>query len=86
MEFLLISLLGSITPNLRKVIVIEKKRKLVLNFYYERVNDLEKNIPFIVADRMSSFVKDKEVVAKIIILPFPNPISGSAIYSRYEKY
>lgn len=81
-----ISLLGYVTPNLRKILLKEEDEMLLLHFYYDKITEKEKELPAIISDRIQSFFNKKQIVMHTSVLPFPMPIpTGSAIYARYEK-
>lgn len=81
-----ISLLGQVTPNLRKILLEEEGKNFFLHFYYDKITTQEKELPTLICDKVQSFFNKKRIVACTLILPFPNLIpTGSAIYARYEK-
>lgn len=82
-----ISLLGCVTPNLRKILFEEREGKFVLHLYYNEMTEQEKSLPVLVGGRVQSFFADREVVVCVSMLSFPKLIpEGSAIYARYEIF
>jgi hypothetical protein len=81
-----ISLLGYITPNLRKILLEAENEKLLLHFYYDKITEKEEELPALVSVRVQSFFNKKQIAICTSVLPFPMSIpTGSAIYARYEK-
>ena len=81
-----ISLLGYVTPNLRKILLEEGDEKLLLHFYYDKITEKEKELPALISDKVQSFFNKKQIEICTTVLPFPRSIpTGSAIYARYEK-
>ena len=82
-----ISLLGYVTPNLRKILLKEEGNKILLHFYYDKMTDKEKELPALISDRVQSFFNKKQIEMCTSVLPFPDPIpTGSAVYARYEQF
>jgi len=82
-----ISLLGYVTPNLRKILLEEEDEKLLLHFYYDKITEKEKELVVLISDRLQSFFNNKLIVISASVLPFPMLMpTGSAVYARYEKF
>jgi hypothetical protein len=81
-----ISLLGYVTPNLRKVLLEEEDKKIILHFYYDKTTEKEKELSALISDRVRSFFNKIQIEICTSVLPLPRPTpTGSAIYARYEK-
>jgi hypothetical protein len=81
-----VSLLGYVTPNLRKIFLEESHKQLSLHFYYHELTEIEKGIPALIAERMKKFLNLLQIQTHVTVLPYPSRMpEGSAIYARYEK-
>lgn len=81
-----IALLGAVTINLRAVNILLEERQILINFYYEKINNEEEEIPEIVAAEMITYFEDFDVSVYSIILPLSKtiPEEGLRIFSRKE--
>ena len=82
-----IALLGAVTKNLRAINVIQEGKKILVNFYYEKINDEEEEeIPEIFATEMIAYFEDYDINACSIILPLSEtiPEEGIRIFCRKE--
>lgn len=53
-----IALLGTITINLRAINVLQEGKKILVNFYCEKIGDEEEEIPEIFATEMIAYFED----------------------------
>ena len=81
-----IALLGAVTKNLRAINVLQEGKKILVNFYYEKINEEEEEIPEIFATEMIAYFEDYDVNAYSIILPLSEtiPEEGIRIFCRKE--
>jgi hypothetical protein len=81
-----IALLGAVTLNLRAVNIIQVGKKILTNFYYEKLENDEEEIPEVFATEMFSYFEDYEITANTIILPLSKaiPEEGIRVFCRKE--
>ncbi len=81
-----IALLGAVTNNLRAINVLQEGKKILVNFYYEKINNEEEEIPEIFAAEMITYFEDYDVNAYSILLPLSEtiPEEGIRIFCRKE--
>lgn len=81
-----IALLGAVTKNLRAINVIYNEKKLLINFYYEKITLEEEEIPKVFATEMISYFEDYNINVNSIILPKTEtlPEEGIRIFCRKE--
>lgn len=82
-----IALLGAVTTHLRAINIFHEGKKILVNFYYEKINDEEEEeIPEIFATEMNAYFEDYDVEACTVILPLSEtiPEEGIRIFCRKE--
>jgi|GEM_PF-4222038 hypothetical protein len=81
-----IALLGAVTKNLRAINIIQREKKILINFFYEKINEQEEEIPEIFATEMFAYFEDYDINARSIILPLSEniPEEGLRIFCRKE--
>ncbi|MCH9609834.1 MAG: hypothetical protein S4CHLAM45_01960 [Chlamydiales bacterium] len=81
-----IALLGAVTKNLRAINILHEGKKILVNFYYKKINDKEEEIPEIFATEMIAYFEDYDVEACSVILPLSEtiPEEGIRIFCRKE--